>query len=370
MKIFIPITKVDVVKREVYGVMAEEAVDKSGEVFDYASSKPLVQKWSEQFEKATAGKSYGNVRIQHGSAVAGKISAIEFDDVNKCIPIVAKVVDDNAWKMVEEGVFTGFSIGGKYKKRWTDGQVTRYTAEPSEVSLVDNPCMYGALFTAVKADGAQEMRKFIGRVKKSMWDVGTFASILDDLSWMRDCLASENEYEGDDSEIPAKLAAWIEAGIPILKQLVDEESAELTDAEKIAKSNKEQPMTAEEKLRFDALEKENKELRDAAALTKAAEVKAAEDKAKTESSEKIVGLEKAIAELAESNKALNEGLQKLLATPETPKAAASANGGVIAKKDGDVADGKEVDLSKLAPMDAIKHIHGSLGRAETPRGPA
>jgi hypothetical protein len=57
-------------------------------------------------------------------------------------------------------VYTGFSIGGKYVKSWRDGEYVRYTAEPNEGSLVDNPCMYGAHFSAIKADGTTEVRKF------------------------------------------------------------------------------------------------------------------------------------------------------------------------------------------------------------------
>jgi ATP:corrinoid adenosyltransferase len=157
---FVEIRKVDAAKREVHGVMAEEARDKSGEIFDYESSKPYVKEWSEGFEKDTDGKSAGNVRAQHGKVAAGKLVSIAFDDANKCIPVVAKIVDNNEWEKVQEGVYTGFSIGGSYVKRWADGSATRYTAKPSEVSIVDNPCMYGAKFTMVKADGAVEEKNF------------------------------------------------------------------------------------------------------------------------------------------------------------------------------------------------------------------
>jgi hypothetical protein len=160
MNIFVPILKVDAVKREVYGIMAEEAVDKANEIFDYESSKPYVKAWAEEFHRVTNGASYGNVRAQHSSVAAGKLIGIGFDDEVKNIVVAAKIVDDNEWNKVAEGVYTGFSIGGKYVKKWTDGTATRYTANPSEVSIVDNPCMYGAQFTMVKEDGSEEMRKF------------------------------------------------------------------------------------------------------------------------------------------------------------------------------------------------------------------
>lgn len=171
MNLFARILKIDAVNREVHGVMAEDARDKSGETFDYATSKPYVKAWSDGALQRTteAGQepSYGNVRSQHTSIAAGKLTSIQFDDANKCIPVVAKIVDDNEWKKVEEGVYTGFSIGGKYVKRWTDSTgAARYTAQPTEVSIVDNPCMYGARFTMVKADGVEEEREFPGEVIK------------------------------------------------------------------------------------------------------------------------------------------------------------------------------------------------------------
>jgi len=165
LQIFVPITKIDVAKRLVYGTMAEEIVDKSKEMFDYASSKPLFEKWSGEIAKNTDGKSVGNLRSMHQPIAAGKLTDIVFNDTALKIETCAKVVDEAEWKKVEEGVYTGFSIGGKYVKRWADPAnegVTRYTADPHEVSLVDNPCIPTATFTAIKADGTSEMRKFKG----------------------------------------------------------------------------------------------------------------------------------------------------------------------------------------------------------------
>jgi hypothetical protein len=164
MRHFVPITKVDAVKREVWGTAAEEAPDKSGEVMDYAASKPLFEEWSAGIAKTTDGKSLGNVRSMHGDVAAGKVINLQFDDVEKKVMVGAKIVDDNEWKKVEEGVYTGFSVGGKYGWRKPDPKLgkMRYQAVPVEISLVDNPCMYGATFSVVKADGAQDLAKFVG----------------------------------------------------------------------------------------------------------------------------------------------------------------------------------------------------------------
>ena len=163
MNIFIPITKVDAARRLVYGVVTAEAPDITGEVCDYASTKPLYQKWSQKFADATDGQSFGNLRAMHSNVAAGKLVDIAFDDEHKRIEICGKVVDDAEWAKVEEGVYTGFSQGGRYLKRWPDPdepKLMRYTAEPVEVSLVDHPCLPEATFAVVKADGSTELRKF------------------------------------------------------------------------------------------------------------------------------------------------------------------------------------------------------------------
>ena len=163
MSLFIPISKVDVAQRLVYGVLTAEVADKSGEILDYASAKPAFEKWSNDIFDATGGKSKGNVRAMHGSVAAGKFTDISYDDDAKRIDGCAKIVDDAEWNKVLEGVYTGFSIGGGYAKRWTDptdSKLKRYTPVLSEVSIVDNPCVASATFELIKSDGSHEMRKF------------------------------------------------------------------------------------------------------------------------------------------------------------------------------------------------------------------
>jgi len=164
LNVFVPIKKVDVAQRLVYGQLAAEVPDHSGEIMDYETSAPNWKAWSAEIHKATAGKSSGNVRSMHTNIAAGKLTDITFDDATKSIIGCAKIVDDNEWNKVLEGVYTGFSMGGKYVKRWTDSSnpaLKRYTASVHEVSLVDSPCIPTAMFfDVVKADGSTEMRKF------------------------------------------------------------------------------------------------------------------------------------------------------------------------------------------------------------------
>ena len=159
----IPMFKINEEQRLVYGRATKEAVDRSGEIMDYETSKENFIEWSNDFAERTNGKSYGAVREQHDAKKAvGKIAQpLSFVDEEKAIDVCVKVVDDEAWEKVKEGVLTAFSIGGSYGKQWTDDEGNlHYTAVPTEISLVDQPCLPEAVIEYVKADGSIEMKTF------------------------------------------------------------------------------------------------------------------------------------------------------------------------------------------------------------------
>lgn len=161
LSIFIPISKIDEEQRLVYGEVASEVPDNAGETFDYDGSKPYFQKWSDNAYSTSGGKSYGNLRVMHTSKVAGLVSSpLGFDDENKTIQACTKVVDDDEWKKVLTGCYTGFSMGGRYVERINKGDEKRYVADPVEISLVDKPCIPTATFEVIKADGSTETRNF------------------------------------------------------------------------------------------------------------------------------------------------------------------------------------------------------------------
>jgi hypothetical protein len=166
LDLFLPLLKVDLDRRLVTGVATAETPDRAGEIFDYASSKPYFEQWSAEALAASGGKSFGAVRAMHAPIAAGKLTDIAFDDDAKRITVAAKIVDDDEWRKVQEGVYTGFSQGGRYVKRWPDPDtgLVRYTAEPHEISLVDLPCVPNATFDVVK-DGVAEKRAFASRAE-------------------------------------------------------------------------------------------------------------------------------------------------------------------------------------------------------------
>jgi hypothetical protein len=169
MQLFIPLAKIDEEKRLVIGRAAQEVPDRSGEILDYASAKPAFQKWSDEISRASGGLSKGNVRVMHNpKVVAGKLVDLTFNDDEKAIDVVAKVVDDQEWKKVVEGVYTGFSVGGSYGPKWQDTKtgLKRYTPVVTELSLVDNPCIPTARIAELhKSDGSIHELQLRGRAR-------------------------------------------------------------------------------------------------------------------------------------------------------------------------------------------------------------
>ena len=160
---FIPFAKVDAARREVWGIVTAELPDKDNEVCDYSGSKPYYQAVIDEMGKATDGENFFPLRAMHQLVAVGKCVGFDFRDADKEVFMGFKVVDDDAWRKVEENVYTGFSHGGTVMDMKPDPDFEgckRYIANPSEISLVDNPCLASAHFAFVKADGAVEMRKF------------------------------------------------------------------------------------------------------------------------------------------------------------------------------------------------------------------
>lgn len=175
LNLFARLTKVDEEKRLVFGRAVAQVPDKSGEIFDYATSKPYFQEWSASVNKAaktaSGAENLGNVRAMHGRVAAGKLVEIDYNDAEKAIDVAAYIADDNEWKKTLNGVYTGFSIGGGYVKKWNvveDGKSLRaYTAKPNEISLADVPCIPDCTFFEIrKTDGSTEKKEFMSEDEK------------------------------------------------------------------------------------------------------------------------------------------------------------------------------------------------------------
>lgn len=241
--LFFAIKSVDEEQRLVYGRATQEVLDRQGEVWDYEQSKPLWEEWISETEAASGGKSKGNLRSMHqGNVAAGKVVRVDFNDTEKAIDVCAKVVDDAEWAKVLEGVYTGFSQGGKYVKKWNDPAVkgfggmpaVRVVIAPKELSLVDRPAVPTAnFFEVVKCDGTTETRRFKaqggemsehaaapaeagGEAKKGLWEAKGLIGAIQDLKLLHDNI-------GEAGEIGAELEEQIrELGGLALQYLAEE----------------------------------------------------------------------------------------------------------------------------------------------------
>lgn len=140
-QIFIPFAKKDEEKRMVYGYASTEALDSQGEVV----SKNAIMNALPDYMK------YGNIREMHQPSAVGKTHQANIDD--KGLFIKVKIVDDVAWAKVKEGVYNGFSIGGRIVTK-IGNKIKDLVL--SEISVVDRPANPEALFTVVKFDGSMK----------------------------------------------------------------------------------------------------------------------------------------------------------------------------------------------------------------------
>lgn len=140
MKLFANITKRDDEQRMVWGVASTESLDSQGEVVKLDAVKGA---WEDYMK-------FANIREMHQPSAVGKCKEYEFSD--KDVTIGVKVVDDVAWKKVTEGVYTGFSIGGKAVSKM-DGVITQLRL--TEISLVDRPANPDALISVWKGESIE-----------------------------------------------------------------------------------------------------------------------------------------------------------------------------------------------------------------------
>jgi hypothetical protein len=179
------------------GVLCAEEVDRDHELLDYNASKPYFQQWSNSVNKDSRGLSWGNCRLQHNPErpVGRVIEPLQFDDANKRIRCTVEIAEQEARDMLEKGILTGFSIGGQYvSKTPLSNGVTRYVANPSEISVVDRPCIPNATFDLVKRDGTSERRRLVGKMEtRNIDESGTIIEHLGNIAKSLDHLAKVHD---------------------------------------------------------------------------------------------------------------------------------------------------------------------------------
>lgn len=337
MQLYIPIQKVDEEKRLVYGIASAEEIDHMGEIFDYASSKPYIAAWSKDFQEKTGGKSFGNLRAMHQAISAGVLTDLKFDDEKKAVLVCAKVVDEAEWKKVLAGVYTGFSFGGQAVQRWANKEEkgTRYTLDPSELSLADKPCVPSAVFEIIKTDGSVEKRPF--QKKEGGKDMDKIAKNMDMTQFLQ-LMNNVKEGLAEDEKTPTKLMEAVDNLIAVLTESTGQGGA----AGETKEEKAEEPGGSDEKVVESGCDTEKVDL--AAEIQKAFAPLA-------KSLQSMAGLDEAVAKVAGSVEALQNRLAKIETQAAPPKAFAK-----VTKAD----DGKESKADPAASaLEEIKKIQNA-----------
>ena len=253
----------------VSGYASSEDVDSDGEIITAEAMKAALPDYMK----------FANIREMHQPSAAGIAIKAEVHSDGRTY-IEALIVDDGAVKKVKTQVYKGFSIGARVTGRDTLNKNIITGIRLSEISLVDRPANPSAVFEMwkgedmkkdpaeanpadeAKKDDAVEMADKADdkpedekdpkpedakkedeadadksatdaadlEVKKGMFEVARLAGLIQELQWLQECCASEADWEGDNSPIPAELRNIILALSGTLKGMVAEETKELTAA--------------------------------------------------------------------------------------------------------------------------------------------
>lgn len=127
---------------KVYGYASAPVRDAHGEIVTAEAMRNAVADYMK----------YPAVREMHNSdKAAGRGLEITFDDNDRSV-FVAHVVDSEAIRKVKAGVYSGFSIGGKIKKRNSQDPSIIQRIDLMEISLVDRPSCPDAKIDLWKRD--------------------------------------------------------------------------------------------------------------------------------------------------------------------------------------------------------------------------
>ena len=209
---------------------------------------------------------FGAVREMHQKSAAGTAIEASVDDAGKTY-FGAHIVDPVAVTKVRAGVYKGFSVGGSVTGRDELNKNLITGIRLVEVSLVDRPANPEAVFTCYKADEAKpdtspesainELAKMLnsGAVKaedllkfavsttaekaplpkastmrKGMYGLSTFSSIISAIAALAMDSDAEAEWEKDSSPVPQQLRDWLSTGVQIFETMTTEETSELVEA--------------------------------------------------------------------------------------------------------------------------------------------
>jgi HK97 family phage prohead protease len=138
MRFYWPIAKFDTEQRMVWGYASTEASDEQGETVTRGALAAALDDYMR----------FANIREMHQPSAVGIAKEAELDD--KGLYLGAKIVDGDAWAKIVEGVYKGFSIGGRVTARDPADRTVITGLSLTEISVVDRPANPEAVFDCWK----------------------------------------------------------------------------------------------------------------------------------------------------------------------------------------------------------------------------
>ncbi len=166
MRFYWPIAKVDAEQRMVWGYASTEAEDDQGETITRQALEAALDDYMR----------FANIREMHQPSAVGVAKEAGVDD--KGLYLGAKIVDADAWHKVVEGVYKGFSIGGRVTARDPADRRLITALHLTEISVVDRPANPEAVFdcwklsTGPATGGSMANTEATTRAPLQIWDCG------------------------------------------------------------------------------------------------------------------------------------------------------------------------------------------------------
>lgn len=352
---------------KVEGYASSTSIDSDGEIVTADAMKAAIPEYMK----------FGAVREMHQPKAAGTaIEATVQDDGRSFFK--AHIVDTEAVKKVNAGVYKGFSIGGKVTSRDELNKATVTGLKLVEISLVDRPANEDAIFSLVKfEDGEQPAEKdcWTDLKKYDQWGASYDATIaLDALNSIQDLFGNEATETTPDAAQLAILQSVIRQIKAFMILELKEDDKDVAAAVADASPDIALAATTDDLSKAGAeISAKNKATAQAIHAHEYHWALHAPRKQGSDDLHKIEDLQKSIAGLSEENETLKksvtgltEELDKIKAEPEPAKAILKA-----------VAITKTEDGEGIASYDAciIKDERGQINEAASlmkavRRGPA
>lgn len=214
---FLPITKIDDEERMVYGYASTPDLDSDGEVIKIDAMERALPQYLK----------FPTIREMHQPKAIGTTKSAEID--SKGMYIGAKIVADDAWKLVKEGVYKAFSIGGNVVKRV--GNVIQ-ELDLVEISLVDVPANKSAMIEVWKADGMTKSAEL------------QYIEILKDMDFADNKIA-DTIREGVISAMKKSMTKNEEVAETVVETVVEATEPETLEAEPTVETEGESPTDTE-----------------------------------------------------------------------------------------------------------------------------